>query len=112
MVGLLASQDFVLGYFRALPTGRIGAEGLNRSSIMDGRVEQLLEAIEVLPLEAKTDVHYGRIRAQLEKTGTPIGGNDPLIAANALAIDAVLVTDNVREFKRVKELRIENWLRS
>jgi len=82
------------------------------SSILAGRVDQLLEAIEVLPLEPKSDLHYGRIRVQLEKTGAPIGGNDLLIAAHVLAVDAVLVTDNVREFGRVKGLRVENWLRS
>lgn len=82
------------------------------SSLLAGRVNQLLDAIEILPLEPKADQHYGRIRSQLEKTGTPIGGNDLLIAAQALATDAVLVTDNVREFKRVKGLRVENWLRS
>lgn len=82
------------------------------SAILTGRVDQLLEAIEVLPLEPKADLHYGRIRMQLERSGTPIGGNDLLIAAQVLAIDAVLVTDNVREFKRVKGLRVENWLRA
>jgi tRNA(fMet)-specific endonuclease VapC len=56
-------------------------------------------------------VHYGRIRSELEKAGTPIGGNDLLIAAQALAINAVLVTDNVREFKRVVGLHVQNWLR-
>jgi tRNA(fMet)-specific endonuclease VapC len=82
------------------------------SSILAVRVDQLLGAIETLSLEPKADEHYGRIRTQLEKAGTVIGGNDLLIAAHALAIDAVLVTDNVREFKRVKGLRVENWLRS
>ena len=82
------------------------------SPVLAGRVDQLLEAIEILPLEAKADLQYGRIRVQLEKAGTPIGGNDLLIAAHVLAIDAVLVTDNVREFKRVKGLRVENWLRA
>lgn len=82
------------------------------STTLAARVDQLLEAIEVLPLEPKADQHYGQVRAQLEKTGISIGGNDLLIAAHALAIDAVLVTDNVREFKRVKGLRVENWLRS
>lgn len=82
------------------------------SSILAHRVDQLLEAIEVRPLEPKADVHYGRIRMQLEKSGTPIGGNDLLIAAHVLTIGAVLVTDNVREFRRVKGLRVENWLRS
>lgn len=82
------------------------------SLILAGRVDQLLDAIEILPLEPKADQHYGRIRSQLERAGTVIGGNDLLIAAQALAIDAVLVTDNVREFKRVKGLRVEDWLRS
>lgn len=82
------------------------------SSILAERVDQLLEAVDGLPLEPKADVHYGRIRVQLERTGTPVGSNDLLIAAQALAIDAVLVTDNVREFRRVKGLRVENWLRS
>jgi tRNA(fMet)-specific endonuclease VapC len=81
------------------------------SSILAARVNQLLNAIEILPLEPNTDVHYGRIRAELEKAGTPIGGNDLLIAAQVLAINAVLVTDNVREFKRVVGLHVQNWLR-
>ena len=81
------------------------------SSILAARVNQLLNAIEILPLEPNTDVHYGRIRSELEKAGTPIGGNDLLIAAQALAINAVLVTDNVREFKRVVGLHVQNWLR-
>jgi tRNA(fMet)-specific endonuclease VapC len=71
----------------------------------------LLEALEILPLEPKADLHYGRIRAELEKAGTPIGGNDLLIAAHALAVDGVLVTDNIREFKRIEGLQVENWLR-
>jgi len=81
------------------------------SAILAQRVEQLLATIEVLPLEPKADRHYGLLRSYLEKAGTTIGGNDMLIAAHALALDAVLVTDNVREFKRVKGLRVENWLR-
>ena len=82
------------------------------SSTLAARVDQLLSAIDILPLELKADEHYGRIRSQLEKTGTVIGGNDLLIAAQVLAVDAILVTDNVREFKRIKGMRIENWLRS
>jgi len=82
------------------------------SLTLAARVDQLLDAVDVLPLEPKADQHYGLIRSQLEKTGTVIGANDLLIAAHALSIDAVLVTDNVREFKRVKGLIVENWLRS
>jgi tRNA(fMet)-specific endonuclease VapC len=82
------------------------------SSTLAARVDQLLSAIDILPLEPNADEHYGRVRSQLEKAGTLIGGNDLLIAAQVLAIDAILVTDNVREFKRIKGMRIENWLRS
>ena len=81
------------------------------SSKLAASVDQLLSAIEILPLESPADRSYGRIRAELEKAGAVISGNDLLIAAQVLAIDAVLVTDNVREFKRVKGLPVENWLR-
>jgi tRNA(fMet)-specific endonuclease VapC len=55
--------------------------------------------------------HYAILRAQLEVAGTPIGASDLSIAAQALAEDALLITDNVREFSRVPGLRIENWLK-
>jgi len=53
--------------------------------------------------------HYGRLRAQLEKQGMPIGPLDTLIAAHALALGCTLVTNNLREFKRVPSLPLENW---
>jgi tRNA(fMet)-specific endonuclease VapC len=81
------------------------------SPLLAGRIDQLLAAHDVLPLESEADRHYGVIRSQLEKAGTIIGGNDLLIAAHVLSMDAILVTDNVREFKRVTGLRVENWLR-
>jgi tRNA(fMet)-specific endonuclease VapC len=56
-------------------------------------------------------MQYGRLRTDLEKRGQPIGGNDMLIAAHALSLGAILITDNVREFERVIGLDIENWLR-
>ena len=52
---------------------------------------------------------YGKIRAGLQKQGTPIGAMDLLIASHALFLDAVLVTNNTREFERVPDLKIENW---
>ncbi|HTX76892.1 MAG TPA: type II toxin-antitoxin system VapC family toxin [Terracidiphilus sp.] len=82
------------------------------SPILAERVEQLLHAIEVLALEPNADRHYGILRAPLEQAGTVIGANDLLIAAHVLAMDGILVTDNVREFKRVEGLRVENWLRA
>ena len=75
------------------------------------RVELLLTQIDVLPLEhPAVSVHYGRLRAFLEQQGQVIGSNDMLIAAHALALDVVLITDNVREFKRIPHLQVENWL--
>jgi tRNA(fMet)-specific endonuclease VapC len=62
-------------------------------------------------LDAPSDGHYASLRTALERAGTPIGANDMLIAAHALATDSILVTDNVKEFSRVPGLKIENWLR-
>jgi len=70
----------------------------------------VLAAIEVLPLEEPVDVAYGTIRVALEQAGQPIGGNDMLIAAHAVALGYTLVTGNEREFRRVKGLRVVNWL--
>jgi tRNA(fMet)-specific endonuclease VapC len=74
------------------------------------QVEMVLGAMTILAFEAGVDRHYAAIRTALEKKGTPIGAHDMLIAAHARAIEAVCVTDNVAEFKRVPSLRVENWL--
>jgi tRNA(fMet)-specific endonuclease VapC len=79
---------------------------------LTARIEALLAALEVLPLEPPSDVLYGNIRAELEKAGTPIGANDLLIAAQAKALGYTVVTDNVGEFSRVEGLAVENWRRS
>lgn len=73
-------------------------------------VEDLLSEISVLPFEIPADAEYGSIRSALEKVGTPIGGNDFLIAAHASAVGATIVTNNVKEFARVHGLKVENWL--
>jgi tRNA(fMet)-specific endonuclease VapC len=75
------------------------------------RIDEVLQTVTVLPLEEDADRHYARLRAQLERVGSPISGNDLLIAAHALATNSILVTDNTREFRRIPELRMENWLR-
>lgn len=74
------------------------------------QVGAILSAIVVLPLAAPVDQHYADIRKTLERSGMPIGPNDLLIAAHALALDATVVTANEREFRRVAGLRVENWL--
>jgi len=73
-------------------------------------VEDLLSEIEVLPFEVPADAEYGAIRSQLENAGRLIGGNDLLIAAHASAIGATIVTANTDEFRRVRGLKVENWL--
>ena len=75
------------------------------------QLEAVLSILEVLPLESPLDKVYGVIRARLEQVGTPVGGNDLLIAAQAQALGCTMVTDNEREFRRVEGLACENWLR-
>ena len=73
-------------------------------------VEDLLGEINVLPFDVPADEDYGAIRAELEAAGNPIGGNDLLIAAHARAAGATIVTANADEFKRIRGLKVENWL--
>ncbi|HWM92983.1 MAG TPA: type II toxin-antitoxin system VapC family toxin [Thermoanaerobaculia bacterium] len=80
------------------------------SSELSIRIDQLLASFNVLPLDREADRHYAEIRAHLSRKGQPIDSNDLLIAAHTLALDLILVTDNVDEFARVPELSIENWL--
>ena len=75
------------------------------------QLETVLSVLEVVPFEQPADEAYGSIRVQLEQAGTPIGGNDLLIAAQAKALGCTVVTDNEREFGRVDGLACENWLR-
>ena len=70
-----------------------------------------LGALEVLPFEVPADTTYGSLRARLEQAGKPIGGNDLLIAAQAIALGYTMVTDNEREFAQIDGLPRENWLR-
>ena len=70
---------------------------------------EFLEPLATLPFDDAAAEHYGRIRAQLETAGTPIGPNDLLIAAIALTHNLIVVTHNTREFSRVNGLKIEDW---
>ncbi len=71
--------------------------------------ERQMEQLLVLPLDDSVCSHYARLRAHLEQAGTPIGANDTLIAAHAIALGATLVTADA-EFTRVPDLKTENWL--
>ena len=73
-------------------------------------IEKFISTFEIIPFDEKCTKIYPKIRASLEKSGTPIGPMDLLIASISLANNFVLVTNNVKEFKRVKGLTLENWL--
>lgn len=81
------------------------------SARLTSQVEAILGALEVIPFEAPADAAYGAARVALEAKGQPIGGNDLLIAAQALSLGLALVSENTREFRRIDGLKLENWLR-
>ena len=88
---------------------RFGAAKRN-SPRLAAQVNAILAAMAVLPFDLPADRAYAALRFHLEEAGTPIGPNDMLIAAHALAIKATVVTANNREFARVPGLAVENWL--
>lgn len=88
--------------------GRLPAS--RRAQTLRHQLEAVFKAIAVVPLPAEAASHYGTARAALEKAGRPIGANDLWIAAHALADGLTLVTNNTREFKRVKGLMVEDWV--
>jgi tRNA(fMet)-specific endonuclease VapC len=87
--------------------------GLTKTPSQQRQMEydQTLPLLMVQDLDKTVTEHYARLRTELERAGTPIGANDMLIAAHALALDATLVTDNDSEFRRIPSLKVENWLR-
>ena len=112
----------VLRCFNAYKVGEIGISSVTLAELEFGVAKSLHQeknqaALEefVLPLEIAGFDHeaarvYGRVRAMLEKKGTPIGSLDTLIGAHALALGVTLVTNNTREFSRVKGLTVVDWL--
>lgn len=88
---------------------RFGAAKRN-SARLSHQVHAILSAIEVLALDMPADSAYAQLRWALEQSGRPIGPNDMLIAAQALAHECVLVTANVGEFSRIADLQVTNWL--
>jgi tRNA(fMet)-specific endonuclease VapC len=112
----VAERIKVLGENRVCTSVLVAAElryGATKmaSPRLSTQVEAVLNVIETLPFDSPSDAAYAQIRTQLELAGTPIGGNDLLIAAQAITLDFTLVTDSESEFARISGLRIENWLR-
>ena len=110
----------VLDRFRQEKPGEITLSSISAGELAYGVIksgsernkralEMFMSLLEILPFDEKTIWEYGRVRSDLERIGQPIGALDTMIAAHALSIDAVLVTNNTKEFSRVHGLRIENW---
>jgi tRNA(fMet)-specific endonuclease VapC len=102
-------ESAVLTSIIAAAEARFGVakSGSNELAIQLARV---LQKLDIAPFEAPSDQIYAEIRAELERQGKTISGNDYWIAAHALALDCTLVTANERDFRRVPGLKVENWL--
>jgi tRNA(fMet)-specific endonuclease VapC len=111
----------VLRHFQQYHPGDIGMSSITLAELQYGvaksqaqqrnaeALSEFLIPIEILPFGESATQVYGSIRTLLEKQGNIVGSMDLLIAAHAVSLDAVLVTNNVKEFERVPNLRIENW---
>lgn len=111
----------VMARFRQERIGDIGVSSLTAAELDYGveksgsarnrqALEKFLAPLEITAFDEMAFRHYGRLRADLEKRGLPIGSMDMLIAAHALALNAILVTNNTREFERVSGLHLDNWV--
>lgn len=73
------------------------------------KLQLFIAPFEIIPFDIQDTLSYARVRNELEKNGTPIGPLDTLIASHALSHNLTMITNNVREFSRVKELKVEDW---
>jgi tRNA(fMet)-specific endonuclease VapC len=116
-----AKPPSVLARFQQYRLGDIGlssvvaaelAFGVAKSGSARNRqaLEMFLAPLTILPFDASAVWVYGDLRADLERRGTPIGSLDTMIAAQALSQQAMLVTNNTREFAKVPGLRLDNWI--
>lgn len=107
--------------FESLAVGEVGISSITGAELAFGvaksgsarnqqALDKFLAPLDVCAFDDAAMRHYGAVRSQLERLGTPIGALDTLIAAHALALGCVLVTNNVREFQRVSGLALDNWV--
>ena len=113
----------VIQKFKSKDAGQIGISSITVSELYYGvskskyqkknliRLKEFLTPFEILAYDESASKLYGKIRAQLEKSGDVIGPLDLLIAAHALSLNLVLITNNEKEFNRVKALNVENWVK-
>ena len=116
-----AKPAAVLARFQQYRLGDIGlcsvvaaelAYGVAKSGSARNRqaLEMFLAPLTILPFDATAVWAYGDLRADLERRGTPVGALDTMIAAHALSLQAMLVTNNTREFAKVPGLQLDNWV--
>ncbi|HEX9198915.1 MAG TPA: PIN domain-containing protein [Acidobacteriaceae bacterium] len=115
------SHDSVLRRLVKVPVADVSISAITKSELMYGvevsprrqqdqaALDAYLRNVETLEYPGEAALHYGQIRAALKQSGTMIGANDLFIAAHARCLGLTLVTNNTREFGRVKGLVIENW---
>ncbi len=113
----------VINRFKKTDVGTIGISSITVSELQYGvskskyknqnlnRLEEFLTPFEILSYGQMAAKHYGEIRSKLEKQGHIIGPLDLLIAAQAISKGLILVTNNEKEFKRIKTLKVENWVK-
>jgi tRNA(fMet)-specific endonuclease VapC len=111
----------VLKYFQRLQPGELSMSAITFAELMNGakksrhveeniaKLNELAELLEIIPFDKKAAIAYGNVRSALEKKGQILGSNELLIAAHAVSLDWILVTNNEKEFDRVDGLKIENW---
>jgi len=89
---------------------RYGAEKSARLADNLIAVEHFVARLDVLPFDEKAAAHHGQLRAELERAGTPCGPHDMQIGGHARSQGLIIVTNNMREFSRMKGIRVENWV--
>ncbi len=112
----------VLQKFKSIGVGKVGISSITVAELHYGacksnhikknikRLDEFLSPFEILSYDENASRYYGKIRSQLEEQGTIIGPLDMLIAAHALSNNLILITNNDKEFTRIKSLKIENWV--
>src|SRR3989304_2644230 len=107
--------------FKGLSIGSVGISSITLAELQYGimessdprknreALEKFLTPLEIIDFDYNATIEYGKIRADLEKGGIPIGPLDTLIASHARGLDLILVTNNEKEFNRIPELKTENW---
>lgn len=112
----------VLQKFQKLSVGEVGMSTITYGELMFGcqkskytkktkaMIKQLASLVPVLPIPIEAGEVYGEIRSKLKAVGKPIGNNDLWIAAHAISMNLTFVSNNLKEFARIKKLKLENWI--